>query len=36
MAKKLTTGKLAEHVIVTPLLLAGLALLLVHDAGGLR
>jgi len=30
---RFTTGKLAEHVIVTPLLLAAVALLVWHDAG---
>ena len=33
---RFTTGKFAENWIVTPLLLAGLALLLVHDTGGIR
>lgn len=32
---RFTTGQLAEHVIVTPLLLAVLALLAWHDAGAL-
>jgi membrane-bound metal-dependent hydrolase YbcI (DUF457 family) len=32
---RFTTGKLAEHVIVTPLLLAALAFLLWHDTGAL-
>lgn len=32
---RFTTGKLAEHVIVTPLLLAAFALLAWHDAGAL-
>lgn len=31
---RFTTGKLAEHVIVTPLLLAALGLVLWHDTGG--
>ena len=31
---RFTTGKLAEHVIVTPLLLIAVALLVWHDAGG--
>ncbi len=30
---RFTTGKLAEHVIVTPLLLAAFAFLAWHDAG---
>jgi hypothetical protein len=30
---RFTTGKLAEHLIVTPLLLAAFALLAWHDAG---
>ena len=32
---RFTTGKLAEHAIVTPVLLAALALVLWHDAGTL-
>ena len=35
-AMRFTTGKAAESWIVAPLLLAGLALLLAHDAGGFR
>jgi hypothetical protein len=30
---RFTTGKLAEHLIVTPLLLAAFGLLVWHDAG---